>query len=152
MATALIEADLQALDAEARRIVDAVWQCRESLRRTVTPSGGIRRSGLLEILGALPALTSRTAGAMFAPDQLAFTAANGRVSLSAHGGRAYVNNEAVIAALAAATSPSVRTHVAVVPASYKKAPTAIRVRDQLASLLTQSGVRLELDHVVLVVY
>lgn len=152
MTTALLEADLQALDDEAQRTVNEVWRCRDALRRTVTPNGGIHRGELLKVLEGLPVLTSRPTGGTFAPDQLAFTAENGRVSFSAHGGRAHTNNEVVIAVLAAAASPSVRTHVALVPARYKNTHTAIRARDQLASLLDQPGVSLELDHVVLMVY
>lgn len=153
MATELLEVvDLPGLDPDERHAVTAVHGCRATLRRSVTPQGGIHRDHLLAELAQLDVLTVGAPSATFRSDLLAFTAAGGRMSIAAHGGRAHINNEALLGVLSAAAAPRVRTHVAVVPEVYMHGAAAERVREQLTSLLKQPGINLDLDTVVLLIF
>ena len=73
-----------------------------------------------------------------------------KVGISVHGGRAFTNNEALVAVLAAADHADIDWLIEVMPDRYKGGPTFDKVRGQLEQLQSARGIDLHLIGVTII--
>lgn len=124
----------------------------DSLRGTQSDKGGLKRAPLRAVLHALVGEHARhpPAGATFASDQIDLMLADAPVGIAVHAGRAWMNNEALLAVLGAACAPAVDWLILVVPQSYMGSAQHPHIVQQIASLAAASGVDLDLQGVAIV--
>lgn len=140
------------LPSEVTEVVSAVRTLASELSRTVAPDGGIRTQALVEtltpsllVLGVTPGFSGS-----FATAQVELSSVDRRVAVSVRTGRAATNNDALLAVLAAASSPDVQWAIIVLPERYKGNQTYAAVLRQLGELRAARGIHLDLRGVVLV--
>lgn len=123
-----------------------------SLRGTQSDKGGLKRDPLRAVLHGLVGEHGRhpPAGTTFASDQIDLMLNEAPVGITVHAGRAWMNNEALLAVLGAACAPAVDWLILVVPQSYMRSAQHPHIVQQIASLAAASGVDLDLQGVAIV--
>jgi hypothetical protein len=147
-------------DAAARRpsevaqLVNALLVGAPRIRATATPKGGLKSRDLVEVTaGLLTGLVDPHAcGEAFTAGQIDLLARHSRTGIAVQAGRAWMNNEALLAVLAAATDPHVDWLVLVVPDQYMGSVQASNITTQLEALGRAEGVDLELQGVAVVAF
>jgi hypothetical protein len=94
----------------------------------------------------------RAATGSFAAHELDFVLPAERLAVSVQAGRAWTNNGALLAVLAAAAESGVEWLLALVPFTYKTGAQFPPVVDQLRALAGSSGVDLDLRGIAVVAY
>lgn len=124
------------------------------LRGTETAQGGLKRQLLrAEVATLLAGLAaSHPCPGSFANEHLDLVTNAGRVGVSVHAGRAWMNNEALLSVLAAAGDPHVDWLILVVPLTYKHSAQHAHVVQQATALASAGGICLELAGLALVPY
>jgi hypothetical protein len=122
------------------------------LRGTQSDKGGLKRDPLRAVLHDLVGEHARhpLAGTTFASDQIDLMLNEAPVGISIHAGRAWMNNEALLAVLGAACAPDLDWLILVVPQSYMRSVQHPHIVQQIASLAAASGVDLDLQGVATV--
>lgn len=122
------------------------------LRATQSDKGGLKRDPLRVALHDLVGehahhpLTATT----FASDQIDLMLNEAPVGITIHAGRAWMNNEALLAVLGAACAPAVEWLILVVPQSYMRSAQHPHIVQQITSLAAAGGVDLDLQGVSIV--
>lgn len=86
----------------------------------------------------------------FASDQIDLMLNEAPVGITIHAGRAWMNNEALLAVLGAACAPALEWLILVVPQSYMSSAQHSHIVQQIISLAAASGVDLDLPGVSIV--
>lgn len=149
---------VHAEDAEAPGevtiVVEALERDSQALRATQGPDGGLKRpmlrQAVAESLGGLGC--AHGSKSRFASEELDFLLADQRLAISVQAGRAWTNNGALLALLAAAADPEVDWLAVMVPFSYKTGTQYSRVARQMTDLVAAHGVDLDLAGVALIAY
>lgn len=143
-------------------MLDSLAGLSDALGRTGDSTGGLRRADL--VASARPILqgcgfTLAVSGAVQMPvagssESVEVDAyhAGTRTALTIHGGRAWMNHEAIVALLQMAAAQDVRVAMVVAPHRYKGTPAAGPVVSFVERLADWEGVHLDLDAVVVVGY
>lgn len=134
--------------------INALSARSADLARTASPDGGVRAGELREVLNPVVGELGfqPSSGDSFSRRSLSWVAPQHRTAISVHGGRAFTNNEVLLAALGAAAHPEVDWLIAVLPDRYKEGPTFRNVEDQLEQLAQADGIDLGLIGVTLVAF
>lgn len=118
------------------------------LRGTETSNGGLKRELLKDVLvGRVPGLQFAPPG--FASREIDLLVPERALAVSLQAGRAWTNNGALLAVLAAADAKDVRSLILFVPEHYKSGVQHAYVREQLQHLAAATGITLDLDGVLL---
>lgn len=139
----------------AVHLAELVDRVAPAMRRTEGRTGGLNRDALLVVVDeALEGHGhwTRPEPGTFAHKEVDRTSPDLGLALSVQAGRAYPNNGALLAVLAAAALRDVDWLVLTVPALYKNAKQFEPVAAQLQALSREPGVRLSLKGVVLLPY
>jgi hypothetical protein len=122
------------------------------LRKTQSDKGGLRRDPLRAVLHGIVGDHARPplAGTTFASDQIDFMLNEAPVGITIHAGRAWMNNEALLAVLGAACAPAVEWLILVVPQSYMGSAQHPHIVQQITALAAAGGVDLDLQGVSIV--
>lgn len=143
-----------ALPAAVARIAADLELRRRAVRNTFSLDGGINRQAVGVVLDE----TLRAAGflpgspATLSPKELDYTSLELWSAVSIQAGRAMTNNGALLAVLAGASCPDVDWLILLVPERYKNSATHDAVLRQMKELEGASGIRLDLQGVLLVEY
>jgi hypothetical protein len=121
---------------------------------TATDAGGLRRDRLREVAAEILGLSAAPAplSGGLAHGQLDFYVPDGCIAVAVQAGRAWTNNEALLAVLAAASQPAIEWLVLLVPMIYKRSAQYPPIVQQLQALAAADGVDLDLKGVVLLGY
>lgn len=135
-------------------VARALESRRPSIRLTFSETGGIKRQDVSRVVE----LTLREAGfvpgshALLSSKEIDYVSPDLWAAVSIQAGRAMTNNGALLAVLAAASSPDTDWLVLLVPERYKSSATHDSVLNQLKELEVAPGIRLDLQGAVLVAY
>ena len=126
-----------------------------ALRATESANGGLQRVDLAAVITpAVRRLQDGVAGRRptFARKEVDFVVPPLRAAVSVQAGRAWTNNGALTAVLAAASTEGVDWLLLLVPTTYKGGPQHANVRKQLVELSAARGVHLDLQGIGLLGY
>jgi hypothetical protein len=141
------------LPERMKDVVSRLVDHSKTIRATEGPKGGLKRRDLVGAVGAALDLRPRpVTGSSFAAGQLDFEIASDRLAVAVHTGRAWMNNEALLSVLAAASDPALDWLVLVVPQKYLGGGQYPYIVKQLQALANSSGVDLELQAVTIIPY
>ena len=126
-----------------------------ALRATESSTGGLQRVDLAAVItSAVRRLQAGVAGPRptFARKEVDVVIQPLRAAVSVQAGRAWTNNGALTAVLAAASTEGVDWLLLLVPTTYKGGPQHANVRKQLGELAAARGVHLDLQGIGLLGY
>lgn len=130
------EADL---DPAQANILRSIRGCVASAMLNFQPDGGVRAAAVRNAISpSLSQLGFSTGAAGTLVDEMG-------TAVTVHGGRAYMNNEAVWRIIQLAGDPSIRAVITVVPRVYKGSACASKVAAQIKALSANEGVMVDLD-------
>ncbi len=135
-------------------VARALESRRHSMHLTFTETGGINRQEVSRVVEP----TLREAGfvpgshALLSSKEIDYVSPDLLAAVSIQAGRAMSNNGALLAVLAAASSPDTDWLVLLVPERYKASATYDSVVSQLKELEVAPGIRLDLQGALLVAY
>lgn len=138
----------------AIELADAIEKDASRLRTTQSDTGGLNRARLRKaILPSLVAcdLTDKDVDSFTGREIDLWSAASG-LAVSLQTGRAYTNNGALLAVLAAAAHRPIDWVVITVPEAYKGGAQANPVCIQLGGLVKARGIALDLDGIAVISY
>lgn len=137
---------------QMKAAADLIANGAARLRETQSEKGGLKRDPLRAVLHDLVGdhAGHPLAGTTFASDQIDLMLNEAPVAITIHAGRAWMNNEALLAVLGAACAPAVEWLILVVPQSYMRSAQHPHIVQQIASLAAASGVDLDLQGVSIV--
>jgi hypothetical protein len=139
---------------QLKAAADLIANGADRLRQTQSDKGGLKRDPLRAVLHGLVGDHARHPfpGTTFAYDQIDLMLNEAPVGITIQAGRAWMNNEALLAVLGAACAPAVEWLILVVPQSYMRSAQHCHIVQQISALAAAGGVDLDLQGVSIVAF
>ena len=123
------------------------------MRATEESNGGLKRKALKSVVEArLLGTPIGSSGGGFFPHELDFVLPTQNAAVSVQAGRAWMNNGALLAVLAAAAQPNIEWLLCLVPFTYMNAAQFDPVVAQIEALAVSDGVDLDLRGIIVIAY
>ena len=144
----------QGVPPQMKVVAELIATGAPKLRATQSVKGGLKRDPLRTALYELVGDHARhdPVGITFASDQIDFVLADAPVGVSVHAGRAWMNNEALLALLGASCTPDLEWLILVVPQTYMGSAQHPHIVQQITALAAAGGVDLDLRGVAIAAF